>query len=125
MRAARLIELLIVLSVLFGAFFLYVVYGEVPAVLFDALALGWALFVVDAVLIFVRPVASYYLACALALVALASSLTQSVHYAFISEGMLLQGGIFVTGSAVEALLVAAFVYWVLRERRTKARDIPS
>lgn len=116
----RTIQILIIFSTVLGVVFLPQVYGVLPLMVFDFIAVGWVLFVIDSVLTFVRPKVSYYLAFVLAVLALASSLPQSVHYAFIENGVILPAATFVLGSAAQILLVIFVPYHFLRER-LKAR----
>ncbi len=110
---------MVLFSVLLGVAFLWQVSGLLPTAVFDFVAAGWVLFVLDAILTFVRPRASYYLAFVLAILALTSSLPQSAHYAFIQERVLLPAATFVVGSAAQVLLVILVPYHFFRERRSK------
>jgi hypothetical protein len=93
------------------------VYGVVPSWLFLSVSIGWGLFVVDTVLTFVRPRISYYLAFALAVLAFASSVPQTAHYAFIQQGLLLPSATFVLGSTIQVLLIVIVPYHLLKTRR--------
>jgi hypothetical protein len=113
----RLIQALIILSVLIGVLFLYQVQGLVPAEVFAFVAVGWVLFVVDSVLTFLRPRLSYYLAFVLAVLALASSLPETAHYTFIEQGDVVPALIFIVGSAAQILLVVLVPYYFVSARR--------
>lgn len=117
----RAIQLLVLFSTALGVVFLWQVYGLLPADAFDFVATGWVLFVVDSALTFLRPRVSYYLAFVLAFLALASSLPQSAHYAFVEEGALLPSATFVIGSVAQVLLLIFVPYYFLRERRSKSQ----
>ncbi len=104
-------------STLLGLAFLWEVNGILPGPVFDFVAVGWALFVVDSVLTFIRPVASYYLGLALAALALASSLPQSAHYALVESGLSFQAATFVAGSASQVLIIVLVIYRFLRGRK--------
>jgi len=114
---ARAIQLLVLFSVVLGVLFLAQAYTLVPAAVFDFVGVGWVLFVLDLALTFTRPRLSYYLAFALALLALASSLPQTAHYAFIEEGDVLPAATFLLGSALQVLLVILVPYHFLKQRR--------
>jgi len=116
-RTGRLIQADIIFSALLGVLFLVQVYGVLPSQFFDFVFVGWALFVVDSVLTFVNPRVSYAMAFALALLALASSLPQSAHYAFIEYGVLLPAATFILGSAAQVLLLILVPYHFFVERR--------
>lgn len=90
----------------------------VPADVFDFVSVGWALFVVDSALTFLKPVASYYLGLVLALLALSASLPQSAHWAFIENGLLIPTAIFVVGSVMQVLIVVLVLYYAVSVRRT-------
>ena len=112
-----MIQALIVFSVLIGASFLYEAQGLLPADVYTFVTVGWVLFVVDAVLTFVRPRLSYFLAFVLAILALASSLPENAHYAFIEQGDLVPALIFILGSAAQVLLIVMVPYHFLSARR--------
>ena len=114
---ARVIQAIVIFSVALGVVFLVQVRGLVPDYVFDYVAAGWVLFVVDCGLTFLRPRISYALAFVLAVLALASSLPQSVHYAFITSGDVLPAATFILGSAAQFLLVFLVPYFFLKERR--------
>jgi hypothetical protein len=113
----RAVQLLVLFSTALGVLFLTQVYGVVPAALFDFLALGWVLFVVDSILTFYNPSVSYYMAFALAALALFTSLPQSTHYGFIETGQILPSAIFILGSAAQALILVFVPYHFIAERR--------
>jgi len=115
----KLIQALILFSVVLGVLFLAQAYTLVPSFVFDLVSAGWVLFVVDAALTFYRPRVSYYLAFVLALLALGSSLPQTAHYAFIEEGDFGPAATFILGSAAQVLLVILVPYHFLRERRLR------
>ena len=116
---ARAIQVLIVGSVLLGVALLFEINSLVPWFVFDFIALGWALFVVDSVLTFVRPALSYYFGLVLAVLALSASLPQSAHWAFIEEGLLIPSAIFITGSVMQVLIVILVLYYAFSVRRSK------
>jgi hypothetical protein len=113
----RAIQGLIIFSAALGVAFLWLVYGLVPASVFDFVAFGWALFVVDGVLTFVRPLASYYLGFVLSLVALAATLTEPAHYSLVQSGNFSATVVIISGSVAEVLLIALVPYHLLSERR--------
>lgn len=117
MSIGRLIQSTIIFSAALGAVFLYVVYGSVPSFLFEFLFVGWALFVLDSALTFVRREASFYLGAVLAVLALGSSLPQSAHYEFIESGQVVPSVIFVAGSLAQVLILISFSYWALGKRK--------
>ncbi|HEY6282751.1 MAG TPA: hypothetical protein VIW22_02375 [Nitrososphaerales archaeon] len=84
----RAIQGLILFSTILGAFFLWQVYPLLPALAFDLVAFGWVLFLLDSILTFVKPRASYYLGLVLGLVTLGETLSQQTHYALIASGNL-------------------------------------
>jgi hypothetical protein len=97
--------------------FLILVWGLVPAVVFDFVAVGWVLFVADCALTLVKPRVAYALAFVLALLALSSSLPQGAHYAFIEEGLVLPSAIFILGTVAQVLLLVLVPSYFLRQRR--------
>ncbi|HXW36542.1 MAG TPA: hypothetical protein VEJ36_01370 [Nitrososphaerales archaeon] len=109
---------LVYFSVILGVVFLAQAQGALPHPVFDIIALGWALFVVDALLTRVRVKASFYLAFVLAVLALVSSLPQTAHYAFIEEGELLPSATFILGSLAQITLVVLVPYYFLKSRRS-------
>ena len=115
----RVIQLIVIFSVVLGVVFLVQARGLVPDYVFDYVAAGWLLFVVDCGLTFVRPRVSYALALVLAVLALTSSLPQSAHYAFIASGDVLPAATFILGSAAQFLLVILVPYFFVKERRSQ------
>ncbi|MDA4120096.1 MAG: hypothetical protein OK436_05870 [Thaumarchaeota archaeon] len=113
----RAIQGLILFSTVLGVFFLWQVYPLLPAFAFDFVAFGWVLFLVDGILTFVRPRASYYLGLVLGLFALGETLSQRAHYSLITSGNLTATATLVLGSAAQALLVTLVVYYVAARRR--------
>jgi hypothetical protein len=113
----RAIQGLILFSTVLGVFFLWQVYPLLPAMAFDFVAVGWGLFLVDSILTFVRPRASYYLGLALGIIALGETLSQQAHYALITSGNLTAAGTLVLGSASQALLIILVVYYVVARRK--------
>jgi hypothetical protein len=118
-QTGRLIQALVLFSTLLGVLFLVQVYGVLPAAVFDFVALGWVLFVVDSILTFTNPSVSYAMAFALALLALVSSLPQTVHYAFIENGVILPAVTFILGTTAQVLLLVLVPYHFIRRRRSK------
>lgn len=116
-RTERMIQGLIVISTLLGALFLAQAYGTVPPFVFDFVAVGWVLFVIDSVLTFVRPKVSYILGFFLAILALGSSLPEPSHWAFLANGDLLPAATFVVGSLAQSLLIVLVAYHFIAARR--------
>jgi hypothetical protein len=116
----RAIQAVIVFSTLLGVVFLWQVDGLVPPPVFDFVATGWVLFVIDCALTFVKPRASYALGLVLALLALATSLPESAHYAFIQEGAVLPAAIFLTGTGAQLLLIGLVSYYFVSGRGRSA-----
>ena len=116
-RLTRLIQALILFSTLFGVAFLYEVYPVLPSFVFYSVAFGWVLFVVDSGLSFVRPKASYYPAFVLSLVAFGATVSQPQHYALIASGDIPATLTIIIGLAVELLLMALVLVFVLTERK--------
>jgi len=115
--AARAIQGLIIFSTALGVFFLWQAYPLLPGDVFDFLAFGWLLFLVDSLLTLVRPRASYYLGLVLAVVALSETLTQPEHYALVENGNVPATVILVVGSIAQALLIGSVVWFVVSKRR--------
>ena len=111
------IQATILFSTVLGVLFLWQVYDLLPSFVFDFVASGWVLFLVDSALTFVRPKASYALGFVLALLALASSLPQSAHYAFIQAGELLPSITFIVGTAAQVLLIVLVPIHFIRARK--------
>ena len=120
LRVGRAIQASVLLSVILGVLFLVQAYGLVPAFVFDFVAVGWVLFVIDAVLTFVYPRLAYALAFVLAVLALVSSLPQSSHWAFVANGDLLPAFTFLAGSAVQVALLVLVSYYFAVSRRKRA-----
>jgi hypothetical protein len=117
-HTAKVIQGLIIFSVVLGILFLAQVYTLVPSFVFEFVTVGWVLFVVDMVLSFVRPRISYLLAFVLAVLALAASLPQAAHYAFIQYGDLLPAATFILGSVAQVFLLVLVPYHFLKSRRS-------
>jgi hypothetical protein len=113
----RAIQGLVIFSVILGVLFLAQAYTLVPTFVLEIVGTGWALFVVDAALTFVRPRISYALALVLSILGLTSSLPQSSHWAFIVNGDLLPAFTFLLGSAVEVAIVIEVLYYFLASRK--------
>ncbi len=113
----RAIQVLILFSIVLGVFFLWQAYPLLPSEVFYALTFGWLLFVVDAILTFFRPRASYFLGLVLAAVALVETLSQPEHYAFVENGDVPATVTLVLGSVAEALIVGLVVYYIVSTRR--------
>ncbi len=120
-RLGRTIQGLIIFSTLLGALFLWEARSLLPAMVFDVIFVGWVLFIADSVLTFVRPVASYYLGMALAVLGLVTSLPQPAHYAFFQDGQVLAASIFALGSAAEIAIVVLVAYYVVLSRGQSPR----
>jgi len=113
----RVIQGLIVFSTVLGVFFLWQAYPLLPGDVFEVLAFGWLLFLVDSLLTFVRPRISYYLGLVLAVVALSETLTQPEHYALVENGNIPATIILVLGSVAQALLIASVVWFIVSGRK--------
>ena len=117
-RLGKAIQASVFLSIILGVLFLVQAYSALPSFVFQVVAVGWVLFVVDGALTFLRPVISYVLAFILAILALGSSLPQSTHWAFVANGDMLPAFTFLAGSAVQvALLFLVAGYFVARRAR--------
>lgn len=115
-RLTRAIQGLILFADVFGVAFLNEVYPVLPSFVFDSLAIGWVLFVVDGALTFIRPKVSYYLGLVLALVAFISTVSQPQHYALVASGDIPATITLVIGSATELMLIGAVILYHFRER---------
>ncbi|HKT22239.1 MAG TPA: hypothetical protein VJR06_06520 [Nitrososphaerales archaeon] len=113
----RAIQGMILFCTLFGVAFLYEVYPVLPSFVFDAVAFGWVLFVVDSALTFVRPNASYYLGLVLAVVAFGATVSQPEHYALIASGDVAATVTIIVGSAAEVILAVLVILFVLSGRK--------
>ena len=112
----RAVQALIIFSALLGAVFLVEVYGNVPMLLFEIVAVGWIFFVADSIMTFVRPRVSYMMGFALALLTLLGSLPESSHYAFLAQGEYLQGATFILGSGAQFALLVLVPYYFYKHR---------
>ncbi|HME18852.1 MAG TPA: hypothetical protein VKF15_03845 [Nitrososphaerales archaeon] len=121
--SGRAIQGLVLFSAVLGVAFLWQVNGLLPPFVFDFLATGWVLFLVDGALTFIRPRASYAMAFVLALLALISSLPQSAHYAFIAEGAVLPSVTFVAGTLAQVLLLVLVPFHFLRAKRRSSAGL--
>lgn len=113
----RAIQALILFSTVFGVFFLWEVHPVLPSAVFDFVAFGWSLFVVDSALTFIRPKASYYLGMVLAILAFAATVSQPQHYSLVESGDVLATVTILVGSAAELLLIALVAYYAVTGRR--------
>jgi hypothetical protein len=116
-RTERAIQGLILFSTLLGALFLVQAYGTVPAFVFDFIAIGWVLFVFDSLLTFVRRQVSYLMGFFLAILALASSLPQPTHWAFLTNGDIIPAATLVIGSLAQSILIIVVAYHFVVARR--------
>jgi hypothetical protein len=114
----RLIQTLILFSTILGIFFLWEVYSLLPSFVFDFLALGWFLFLVDSVLTFVRPRISYFLGLVLAILTLAASIPQPEHYSLIASGNVEATVTLILGSSAQAGIIVSVAYYALKTRRS-------
>ena len=114
---AKAIQGVILFSTIFGAFFLYEVYPLVPAFVFDGVAVGWALFLVDSILTFLRPRISFYLGMALAVAALAATLSAPEHYQLIAGGNVPATATLVVGWGSEVLLIVLVGIYIMDLRK--------
>ena len=121
----RVIQGLIVFSAVLGVAFLWQAYPLLPTDVFEILAFGWFLFVVDSVLTFVRPLASYVLGLVLALIALSQTLSQPEHYAIIESGNVPGTVTLVLGSAAQALIIVFVGYFLVARRKKDPWAWPS
>jgi len=121
----KIIQGLIIFSALLGVAFLWQAYPLLPSEVFGILAFGWFLFVVDSVLTFVRPLASYVLGLILALIALSQTLSQPEHYAIVESGNLPATLTLVLGSAAQALLIVFIAYFLITRRKKDPWAWPS
>jgi len=110
----------VLFSTLLGVVFLWQAADLLPGFVFDFIAFGWVLFVLDSLLTFVRPKVSYYLAFVLGILALSASLPQSAHWAFVQEGDLVPAGIFIAGAIAQVLLLILVPLHFLIQRRPTA-----
>jgi hypothetical protein len=122
---SRVIQGLIIFSVLLGVAFLWQAYPLLPSDVFWILAFGWFLFVVDSALTFVRPLASFVLGLVLALIALSQTLAQPEHYALVESGNLPATLTLVSGSAAQALIIAFVCYYLIARRKKDPWGWPS
>ena len=113
----KAIQALIVASSVLGIALLIEINSAVPQEVFDFIAFGWALFVVDSLLTFVRPTISYYLGLILSVLGLSASLPQSAHWAFIENGQLIPSAIFVAGSIFQVLIIGLVALYTIKRRR--------
>jgi hypothetical protein len=107
---ARLIQGLILFSTILGVFFLWEVYPLLPSFVFDAIAFGWVLWVIDSALTFVRPKLSYYLGLLLAFLTLAATLSQPEHYSLVGSGNLEAAATLIAGSSAQIAIILAVSY---------------
>jgi hypothetical protein len=116
-RVERWIQGLILFATVFGVAFLYEVYPVLPSFVFDTVAFGWVLFVVDSVLTFVRPRVSYYLGLVLAAAAFLATVSQPEHYALITGGDVTATLTIIIGSAAELLIIALVLVYHFSGRK--------
>lgn len=117
MKVGKLIQGLILFSTVFGAFFLWEVSDQVRSFVFEILVAGWALFLIDSIITFVRPRISYYFGLVLALLTLSETLTQPQHYALVASGNLEATITLIIGSVTQVGIILAVTYYAVREAR--------
>ncbi len=118
-RTGRLIQALIIACSLLGAALLVEIHMLVPTFVFDFISAGWVCFVLDSILTFVRPRASYYFGLLLSGLGLAASLPQGTHWSFIEDGMVVPSAIFISGSLMQGAIIVLVVYYhLVRQRST-------
>jgi hypothetical protein len=123
LSSGRAIQALVIFSTVLGVAFLWQVNGILPSYVFDFVATGWVLFLIDSVLSFMRPRFSYAMAFVLALLALTSSLPQSAHYVLIEEGAVLPAATFIAGTLAQVLLLVLVPYHFLVVRRRSSAGL--
>ena len=116
MRTARVIQGLIIFSALIGVVFLLQVYTLLPAAGLYFVTTGWVLFVVDSILTFYRPKASFYLGFVLAVLALAASLGEPQHYLIPQSGNYLAIATLFLGAGAQILLIVLIPLHIFRQR---------
>jgi hypothetical protein len=112
----RAIQGVILFCTLFGIAFLYEVHTVLPTFVFDLVTFGWAMFVVDSALTFVRPRVSYFFGLVLAVLALLATLSQPAHYQLIASGDIPATATIVVGSISEVTLIVLVAYFALTQR---------
>jgi len=115
----RLIQGLILFSTVLGVFFLWEVSSLLPSFVFDAIAFGWVLWVIDSVLTFLRPNVSYYMGLLLAFLTLGATLSQPEHYSLIGSGNLEAAATLIVGSSAQIAIIIAVAYRFVAVRRTR------
>ena len=113
----RVIQGLILFSTILGVFFLWQVYSILPPFVFDAIAFGWVLWVVDSALTFLRPNVSMYLGLLLAFLTLAATLSQPEHYALLGSGDLDAAATLIVGSSAQVGIILTVAYRLFAGRR--------
>ncbi len=113
----RAMQGLILFSTILGVAFLWQAYPLLPTDVFYALLFGWSMFVVDSVLTFFRPRASYILGMALAAVALIETLGQPEHYSLVQSGELAPTLTIILGSGSQILLIVLVAYFFVKSRK--------
>ena len=109
----RAIQGVILFSTALGIPFLYEVYPVLPTAVFYSVAFGWVLFVVDSILTFVRPRASYYMGLVLAAVAFLATVSQPAHFALINSGNIPAAVTFIVGPASEIILIVLVIVYAV------------
>ena len=113
----RVIQGLIIFSTILGVFFLLQVYSLLPTFVFDAIAFGWVLWVIDSTLTFLRPNISIYLGLLLAFLTLAATLSQPEHYSLLGSGDVEAAATLVVGSSAQVGIILAVAYRLFAGRR--------
>jgi hypothetical protein len=113
----KAIQGVILFSTLLGVFFLWQAYPLLPGDVFDFIAFGWVLFLVDSALTFVKPRVSYYLGMVLGAIALFETLSQPEHYQLVASGNVPATVILVLGSIAEGLLIVLVAIYIAGRRR--------
>jgi hypothetical protein len=117
---ARAIQGVILFATVFGIAFLYEVYPVLPSFVFYTVATGWVLFVIDSVLTFVRPKASYYLGLVLAVLAFGATVSQPAHYSLVASGNIPATLTIFVGSGAELLLIFLVLAYVITGRKKES-----
>jgi hypothetical protein len=110
---------LVYASVVLGVLFLYVLYGTpgTPGFLFPSILAGEVIWCVCAVAITRKARWAPYMAVVLAVITLAVSLPQPMHYSFAESGQVVAFVIFAGGAVLQFLLIGAVALFVFRSRK--------
>jgi hypothetical protein len=113
----KTLNALIYATTFLGFVFLLIARGVVPTWLYYSILAGFAIYLIASFLTFFKRPAAYVISMVLALVVIATSIPQGVHYQFILRGEYLFATVFLLGNLLQFLTIGLFIAWAWTRRR--------